>query len=196
MGHFRSCTSMGEPYALVLVVTCRGMNSASLRRPPNAFCGIVNISQNCSRQLRNITRIYNKTVFFHVMPPQIKSPWDIAVQNQGGWAPKTGSFYTGVSLCGWAPLGRVVILYRSQGVKLELGGLRFILYTRASLVHMVLGVLILYWFPFYAKLEARLGVQSLYYAKIHPKIKPLFLFFHCEAWGSWYYTDVCIYRIL
>ena len=95
-GHFRSCTSMGEPYALVLVVTCRGMNSASLRRPPNAFCGIVNISQNCSRQLRNITRIYNKTVFFHVMPPQIKSPWEIAVQNQGGWAPKTGSFYTGV----------------------------------------------------------------------------------------------------
>ena len=69
-------------------------------------------------------------------------------------------------------------------------------YTRASLVHMVLGVLILYWFPFYARLEARLGVQSLYYAKIHPKIKPLFLFFHCEAWGSWFYTDVCIYRIL
>ena len=56
-----------------------------------------------------------------------ESPWDIAVQNQGGWAPKTGSFYTWVSLCGWAPLGRVVILYRSQGVKLELGGLRFIL---------------------------------------------------------------------
>ena len=69
-------------------------------------------------------------------------------------------------------------------------------YTRASLVHMVLGVLILYWFPFYARLEARLGVQSLYYAKIHPKIKPLILFFHCEAWGSWFYTDVCIYRIL
>ena len=69
-------------------------------------------------------------------------------------------------------------------------------YTRASLVHMVLGVLILYWFPFYARLEARLGVQSLYYAKIHPKIKPLILFFHWEAWGSWFYTDVCIYRIL
>ena len=69
-------------------------------------------------------------------------------------------------------------------------------YTRASLVHMVLRVLILYWFPFYARLEARLGVQSLYYAKIHPKIKPLFLFFHCEAWGSWFYTDVYIYRIL
>ena len=48
------------------------------------------------------------------------SPWDMAVQNQVGWAPKTGSFYTGVSLCGWAPLGRVVILYRSQGVKLDL----------------------------------------------------------------------------
>ena len=65
-------------------------------------------------------------------------------------------------------------------------------YTRASLVHMVLGVLILYWFPFYARLEARLGVQSLYYAQIHPKIKPLFLFFYCEAWGSWFYTDVYI----
>ena len=77
MGHFRSCTSMGEPYALVLVVTCRGMNSASLLRPPNAFCGIVNISQNCSRQLRNITRIYNKTAFFHFMPPQSKVLFEI-----------------------------------------------------------------------------------------------------------------------
>ena len=54
-------------------------------------------------------------------------PLGYSCTKSGGWAPKTGSFYTGVSLCGWALLGRVVILYRSQGVKLELGGLRFIL---------------------------------------------------------------------
>ena len=50
-------------------------------------------------------------------------------------------------------------------------------YIKASLVYMVLEVLILYWFSFYAILEARLGVQVLYYATIHPKINPLFLFF-------------------
>ena len=67
--------------------------------------------------------------------------------------------------------------------------------TRGSLVHMVLRVLILYWCPFYARLEARLGVQILYNAKMHPKIKPLFLFCHCEAWGAWFYTDAYIYSI-
>ena len=119
-------------------------------------------------------------------------PLGYSCKKQGGWAPETASFYT-IFPCGWAPLGRAVNLYRSQGVKLELGGLRFILrHIKASLVHMVLGVLILYWFPFYARLEARLGVQSLYYTKMRPKIKPLFLFFHCEAWGSWFYTNVYI----
>ena len=68
--------------------------------------------------------------------------------------------------------------------------------TRASLVHMVLRVLILYWCPFYARLEAGLGVPFLYYAKMQPKIKPLFLFFHCEAWESWFYTDAYIYSII
>ena len=72
-------------------------------------------------------------------------------------------------------------------------------YTRASLVHMVLGVLILYWFPFYARLEARLGVQSLYYAKIHPKIKPLFLFFTVRLGGldfTQMYAYIEYYRII
>jgi len=52
-------------------------------------------------------------VIYPLVNIQKTSPWDIAVQNQVGWAPKTGSFYTGVSLYGWTPLGRVVILYRS-----------------------------------------------------------------------------------
>ena len=42
--------------------------------------------------------------------------------------------------------------------------------TRASLVHMVLRVLILYWCPFYARLEARLGVQFLYYARMQTEV--------------------------
>ena len=67
---------------------------------------------------------------------------------------------------------------------------RSMFYIKASLVYMVLWVLILYQFPFYAILEARLGVQVLYYANIHPKIKPLFLFFWIlwillEFAGSW-----------
>ena len=38
---------------------------------------------------------------------------------------------------------------------------------------MVLGVFILYWFPFYARLEPRRGVQSLYHAKMHPENQAL-----------------------
>ena len=116
------------------------------------------------------------------------SPLDIAVQNQGGWAPKNRFIlYRGFPL--WlGSTGEGCDSIQVSGCQTR--AWRSAFYTRASLVHMVLGVLILYWFPFYARLEARLGVQSLYYAKIHPKIKPLFLFFHCEAWGSWFYTDV------
>ena len=110
-------------------------------------------------------------------------PWDIAVQNQGGWAPKTGSFYTGVSLCGWAPLGRIVILYRSQGVKLELGGLRFIL----GLAWCIWCWGFLFYIDFHFMLDSSqgLGFNLCTMPKCTLKIKPLFRFFHCEAWGSW-----------
>ena len=35
---------------------------------------IINIAQDCSRQLRNRTNICNKTIFFHVMPLQNDGP--------------------------------------------------------------------------------------------------------------------------